>query len=506
MSWTIDVMSASVAEAASGVALRKAGNLQAQAHETHTGLVLLVGDRAYKVKKPIITDFLDFSTPELRAAACEREVALNRRLSPDSYLGVGHFTDPDGGSVEPVVVMRRYPDSLRLASMVRDGRPVLDELDAVASRVAEFHRDATRTDAVEACGRPGAVAARWRQNLDQLAHYTGRGVLEELVREIRRLAERFMAGRAELFDRRIAEGRVVDGHGDLLADDIFCPPDHLAILDCLEFDDGLRYVDAIDDAAFLAMDLEFLGRPDLAELFLDLYRRHSADTAPSALTHFYVAYRAVVRAKVDCIRADQGHGEARADVRRHLDIALRHLRAATVQLIIVGGGPGTGKSTLSRALAEQLAAEVISTDDIRKQMQRAGTITGSVGEVNAGLYTPQNVSAVYAEVLRRAANALHSGRSVILDGTWRNTEQRERARRIADRAAVPLVILTCSVPLDEAAHRIDTRSDTASDATPVIAAAIAAEPGADHGGHLIDTTRPLADSVAEAQQICCTAI
>ena len=139
-------------------------------------------------------------------------------------------------------------------------------------------------------------------------------------------------------------------------------------------------------------------------------------------------------------------------------------------------------------------------------MRQAGTITGSAGDVNAGLYTPQNVSAVYQEVLRRSADTLSAGRSVILDGTWRDAEQRERARRIADRARVPLVVLTCSAPLDEAALRIQTRRDTTSDATPHIAAAIAAGLGDDHGGHLIDTTRPLADSVAQAQQICCTAI
>lgn len=500
-------MSASVVKADRGaIALRKTGNLHAEARETHTGVVVLLGDRAYKVKKPIRTDFLDFRTPENRVAACEREVALNRRLSPESYLGVGHFAGPDGGSDEPVVVMRRYVDSVRLASMIRDGRPVYEQLDAIAQRVAEFHRNAARSEVIDGCGRPGAVAARWRQNLDQIAHHTGRGVLGQRVSEIRRLAERFMAGRSALFDRRIAERRVVDGHGDLLADDIFCPGDHLAILDCLEFDDSLRFVDVVDDAAFLAMDLEFLGRQDLAELFLDSYRQHSGDTAPSALAHFYIAYRAVVRAKVDCVRVDQGHDEARADARRHLDIAAQHLRSATVQLIIVGGGPGTGKSTLSHALAEQLDAEVISTDDVRKQMQAAGTITGSVGEVNTGLYSPQNVSAVYTEVLRRAADTLSVGRSVILDGTWRGAEQRERARRIADRARVPLVILTCSAPLDEVALRIETRTDSTSDATPDIAAAIAAASGYGHDGHLIDTTRPLAQSVAEAHQICCTAI
>nr|MDT0526550.1 AAA family ATPase [Streptomyces sp. DSM 41633] len=135
-----------------------------------------------------------------------------------------------------------------------------------------------------------------------------------------------------------------------------------------EFDDRLRYVDGIDDAAFLAMDLEFLGRADLAAFFLDRYQRYAGDAAPSSLTDFYIAYRAVVRAKVDCVRAEQGHDEAVDLARRHADIALRHLRSGTVQLIVVGGGPGTGKTTVSRALAAQLGAQVVSTDDVRRQL------------------------------------------------------------------------------------------------------------------------------------------
>ena len=140
-----------------------------------------------------------------------------------------------------------------------------------------------------------------------------------------------------------------------------------------------------------------------ADLFLDEYRSRASDPAPLALKNFYIAYRAVVRAKVDCVRVAQGHEEAAADARRHIDIALKHLRAGTVQLIIVGGGPGTGKTTLSRALAEQLGAQVISTDDVRRELQRAGVIAGTAGVLDAGLYTPENVCTVYDEVAATCA-------------------------------------------------------------------------------------------------------
>ncbi|OBG87024.1 hypothetical protein A5699_20160 [Mycobacterium sp. E802] len=481
-----------------------AGNLDAQVHETHTGVVILLGGRAYKAKKPIVTDFLDFTTPEQREAACRHEVALNSRLAPDSYLGVAHLVGPDGEGAEPVVVMRRYADDIRLSSLVEAGTEVGHWLDEIARILAEFHRNAERGATVDAQGSGQAVIARWRQNLDELERFPD--IESDVVLEIRRLVEQYVAGRAELFDARIAQGRIVDGHADLLTDDIFCPPAGPAILDCLEFDDALRHVDGIDDAAFLAMDLEFLGRADLAELFLDHYRRYAEDPAPQSLIDFYIAYRAGVRAKVECVRAGQGRPEAAVDARRHLELALTHLRSGTVQLVIVGGGPGTGKSTLAHALAPYLPAHVVSTDDVRRELADAGVIEGEPGSLDAGLYTPQNVAVVYDEVLHRARRQLAHGVSVILDGTWRDPDQRRRAHRLAAEISVPTVEFTCSVPLDRASERIRTRTATTSDATPQIAAALAEQDAQAGDGHVIDTSRPLADSVADARRICRLAV
>lgn len=479
----------------------KAGDLNAQVRETHTGIVFLVGDKAYKAKKPLITDFLDFSTPERRKRACENEVALNRRLAPESYLGVGQFSGPGGGAAEPVVVMRRYPDDERLASLVTNSEPVHHHLCVIAEKLAHFHADAKRSHVIDTHGSVGAVAARWQQNLRELARHTAT-VPAESLREVARLVSRFGQSRAALFDQRIADHRIVDGHADLLADDIFCTSDGPAVLDCLEFDDHLRYVDGIDDAAFLAMDLEFLGRKDLADHFLDEYCRRAADTAPQALKDFYIAYRATVRAKVDCVRVAQGHPDAAADARKHIDIALDHLRAGTVRLVVIGGGPGTGKTTLSRALAQQIGAQVISTDDVRRELAQSGAITGAVGALDAGLYSPDNVSRVYDEVLRRAQLALSAGRSVILDGTWRDAHQRERAHKLAEETSVPMVEFSCSLPLEQASARIEGRRNSTSDATPEIAVALVELDAESEETHRIDTSRPLAESVAKVQQIC----
>ncbi|MCH9728173.1 MAG: AAA family ATPase [Actinomycetia bacterium] len=478
------------------------GDLAAQVRETHTGVVILLGDLAFKAKKPVVTDFLNFSTAADRERACQHEVALNKRLAPDSYLGVAHFSDPQGSPPEPVIIMRRHPDAARLASLVNSGEPCFDQVLAIARVLARFHAVAERGETIDAQGTRDAVWARWRQNLDELETYAEDVVSPDSLREVRRMAERFVAGRELLFTERIAERRILDGHADLLADDIFCLPDGPALLDCLEFDDQLRYVDGIDDAAFLAMDLEFLGHRDLADYFLDQYTKWADDPAPRGLVDFYIAYRAVVRTKVDCVRVTQGHGEAAAEAHRHLAIALEHLRAGTVQLIIVAGGPGSGKTTLSTALAAQLGAHVISTDDVRRRLQDEGVISGPAGELNAGLYSPANVAAVYDEVMKQAEIWLGRGHSVILDGTWRDPQERGRVHQLSDLISVPIVEFNCTVPIVEASARVAGRPRSSSDATPEIAVALAeASCGGPHV-HDIDTTRPLAASVKEAQEIC----
>ncbi len=470
-------------------------------HETHTGLVVLVGDLAYKVKKPLRTDFLDFSTPERREQACQRELELNRRLASASYLGVAHLNAQWAGASEPVLVMKRHPDSARLATMVRCGQQVNAPLIAIAEVLAKFHDSAERGPLVAAQGSVAAVHARWEANFAELQQFVGTVIDRHRIEAVKRLADRFVAGRAPLFTGRLHDGRIVDGHGDLLADDIFCLPTGPQILDCLEFDDNLRYVDTIDDAAFLAMDLEFLGRKDLGDFFLDQYSRLAADPAPQALKDFYVAYRALVRAKVDCVRFTQGHSDAAADASRHLDIAFEHLQACSVRLAVVGGGPGTGKTTLALALAARVGAAVISTDEVRRALQTAGAIGGETGVLNAGLYSAHNVAAVYREVLRQARIHLANGRSVILDGTWRDPSCRDQVRQLAIQTHAAEVELMCSTSKNTAARRVaDRPAGGLSDATPQIATALA---DGQHWpeAHRVDTGRPPSESVCAAEAL-----
>ncbi|CQD15095.1 Cytidylate kinase [Mycobacterium lentiflavum] len=474
--------------------------------ETHTGIVVLAGDRAFKAKKPIATHFLDFRTTELRERACLREIELNGRLSPESYLGIAHLTDPCGGPAEPIVVMRRYREEDRLTSFITRGPDdaARDVLDTIADVLARFHARAERSLEISAEGKLSAVDGRWRQNLSELNSFVGKPFSEisfKLLARVQRLAAEFVSGRAALFARRVEEGCIVDGHGDLLADDIFWAEGKPALLDCLEFDDKLRHIDRIDDAAFLAMDLEFMGRKDLGDYFVQRYIVHSGDRAPTSLWDFYIAYRAVVRAKVDCIRQSQGNPEAARDAGRHLAIAVRHLEHGSVRMALVGGNPGTGKSTVAHALAETVGAQVISTDNVRRELADSGVITGGAGILNGGLYRSRNVRRVYEVALDRARALLGDGYSVILDGTWRDPHLRSYAYSVASEMFSAVVELMCVARVETAAKRILTRGPGNSEVTPEIAAALAREHNGWDTASALDTSAPLEQTIQQAHAI-----
>lgn len=446
----------------------------AEIAETHVGIVVMIGDRAYKTKKPVRTAFLDFSTPAQRSAALHRELELNRRLTPDVYLGVGRFTGPDRPD-EPVLVMRRMPAERRLSTLVTAGSPVGETLRDLARLMAAFHARAGRGPGIAVDGGAAALRLRWQANVTELACYRDRLLPGDVLDEVGELALRFVDGRDALLTARCAAGRTVDGHGDLIADDVFCLPDGPRVLDCLDFDDHLRHVDALDDVAFLAMDLERLGRADLGALFLDDYAEFSGDPAPASLRHHYIAYRALVRAKVAGLRHDQsGAGQDAAAAVRYAGIALAHLRAGAVRLALVGGLPGTGKSTVAAAIADRRGAVLLSSDRIRKEIAGLDPAAGAAAGFREGLYSAEVTERLYAELLRRAEALLARGESVVLDASWTSERHRAAAAALAARSCGDLVALECRVPSAVAAQRIQGRGATASDATVEVAAAMAA--------------------------------
>lgn len=445
--------------------------------ETHVSCVFFIADRAYKMKKPVIMPFVDFSTMQARRAACEREVALNRRLAPDVYEGVATILDPGGQVCDHLVVMRRLPEDRRLETLIRaNAKGVERDVQSVARLLVPFHAAADRSDVINQAASIEAVRGDWEANTVELQPFCGPVVDPIVVAAIDDLARQYLAGREPLFAERMGAGRAVDGHGDLLAGDIFCLDDGPRVLDCLEFDDRLRYGDVLADVAFLAMDIERLGRSDLAALFLSTYRDEAGESWPDSLVHHWVAYRAQVRAKVACLRFHETGAAGSEDPSALLAIARDHLKAATVRLVVVGGLPGAGKSKLAAGLAGMFGWHVLRSDVVRKELAGLDPTTSAEAAFEFGLYRPEATAATYAEMLLRARALLGNGHSVVLDASWNAQGMREAAASLAADARATLIEIRCDAPFEIMADRVRARrvkGKDPSDASVNVASALA---------------------------------
>jgi aminoglycoside phosphotransferase family enzyme/predicted kinase len=448
--------------------------------ETHISVLVFVGDRVYKLRKPVRFGFLDFTDRRVREADCRREVELNRRLAPDVYLGVADI-EMDGEPIDHMVVMRALPDERRLATLVRAGSDVDGCLEQVATALATFHARARRSPAVSDAATEVALEATWEANFEETGRFVGTVLDPTTDRKIRTLAVRWLRRHTGLLRDRITSGHVCDGHGDLQAEDIFCLDDGVRILDCIEFTDRLRYGDVCADVAFLAMDLERLGRPDLAERFVYHYESRSGDRLPRALLHHCIAQRAYVRTKVACLRLEQGVAGSDGAARELHALALRHLRQARQALVLVGGLPGTGKSTLTAGLAAETGWAILRSDEVRGELQPPREdrgVEGPTSEPGAGRYAPDAVDAVYQELVRRARHHLNEGESVIVDASWIDAAHRAAAAQAVAETGNELIEFCCTCDDSVAAGRIErrrSRGDDASEATPRVRQAMTRE-------------------------------
>lgn len=472
--------------------------------ETHSALVFLVGDRAYKVKKPVSLGFLDFSTLEQRRAVCHDEVQLNRRLAPDVYLGVHDLVGTDGVPYEHLVVMRRMPQDRALSALVDAGADVRDDLRQLARLLAGFHATARTSPAIAATGSVDSVRGLWDSGLQSLADFVGPVLDVATHDELVRLAGRYLDGRGPLFALRQAEGRIRDGHGDLLSADVYCLPDGPRVLDCIEFDPRLRYGDVLLDVAFLAMDLTDRGHPELARAFLSDYEEFSGQYQPASLTRHYLAYRAQVRSKVTCLRWAQGDEAARPAAQHLAALALQELQAAAVRLVLVGGPPGAGTSTVAGGLADRHGWALARSDVVRKQLAGLRPEDRAAAPLDTGLYAPGSTDRTYDELLAHARTALSFGESVVLDASWSDPARRAAARAVAEQTCSELVELVCSAPPEVVAERTARRAAEgrdASDADPRTAALLAERFAPWPEAHVLDTTRPPDAVLATATEL-----
>jgi aminoglycoside phosphotransferase family enzyme/predicted kinase len=456
-----------------------------EVRQTHISVVFLAGPYVYKVKKPVDFGFLDFSTLEKRHHFCAEEVRLNRRLAPDVYLdvvpivraGVGLKLEGPGEAVEWAVKMQRLPDEATLLEWLRRGEVGPELAETLAHRIVSFHRTAAETPVPESFGRFDAVARNLRDIFTQSEPQVGNTVSCPVFNRLRALTEESLERLRPLIESRAHHGMTRDTHGDLHLDHVYYFPDRqqpndLVIIDCIEFTERFRYADPVADMAFPYMDFLFHGRRDLARMFADAYFAASGDEEGRRLLPLYTAYRASVRGSVEGLKLAEKEISAtdrRADLqkaRAHWLLALGQLEEPGRRpcLLLVTGLPGTGKSTLARALAERSNFEVVRSDVVRKEL--AGLVPHELTppEARAHLYSADWNDRTYAECLRQAEELLFQGKRVLVDATFREEARRRTFLEAAVRWGVPGALIVCEAKTDTIRERLAGRRHDASDA------------------------------------------
>lgn len=448
--------------------------------ETHLSWVFLVKERVYKLKKPVNFGFVDFSTVQARRLACETEVVLNRRLAPEVYLGVralyrsaqGQYSFvAQGAVVDWAVYMRRLPDDARADVLLdRDGLQ-LEALDSLAQRIADFHKRCDSDERISAFGLPEAIRVNVEENFEQTRGHIAECITQEQAQSLKHWQREFLRMHHEQLVHRVRNGYIRDGHGDLRLEHAYWLEGEWTVIDCIEFNERFRYADTCADVAFLSMDLAACGHVTFAERFIAQYARATHDFELYSLLDFYQSYRAFVRGKVALLSNDQPEGiapELLAKARHYFLLALAggYKPLVPQRLIAVGGMIASGKSTLADRLSFELACPVVDADRTRKHL-RGVNATDSLNEgAWVGAYDPVFSEKVYAQILTNARHVLLSGRSVVLDASFRGSADRKRAKALADELDIPFLFIEARVPKAVAIKRLAAREgqESVSDA------------------------------------------
>lgn len=475
------------------------------------------------MKKANDFGFFDYSTPALRHQFCEQEVVLNSRLAPQVYQGVapvlaypgdsfrfgptfspGHIPAPgteiEGGQViDYAVVMQRLPEEATLAARVAAGTATPKLLAAVAAPIARFHTSVPTTKYISDFGSLRVIRGNWEENFEQMRPYIGRALNQETFERIALYIHEFLAGYAELFHTRVREGHIRDCHGDLRLQHVYildrAGESAIYVVDCIEFNERFRYSDVAAEIAFLTMELDAAGRPDLSRAFVDAYVRLTGDQALYELLPFYACYRACVRGKVLSFQLDQPEvpAQQREIVRKEADtlftLAAGYAGGPTrPTLLLVGGLMGTGKSTLAGMLSEETGWTLISSDATRKQLAGVDPAAPQANAFSEGLYSPAWSARVYQTMLDQASALLACGRSVILDATFARRAYRHAAAQEAALYGANLVFIECQAPRELTLQRLASRWQARLAQQPGLASAAS------------DARPELYDSQAEAWQ------
>ncbi len=455
--------------------------------ETHISSVLLAGEFAYKIKKPVNLGFVDFSTLARRRLYCEEEIRLNRRTAPQLYLDAVPITGTeaqpriggDGNVIEYAVRMRRFEDEALLDRRARRGELAADEIDRLAQAIADFHAVAARATRESGYGTPDRAIDWARENFSQLQARPLAGV-QATLDQLLQWTEREFEGRRASMARRLEGGQVRECHGDLHLGNIVllngCP----TLFDAIEFNPQLRWIDVINDLAFAFMDLFDHGLERFAWRLLDRYLQATGEYAGLEVLRFYAVYRALVRAKVARIRADQPsisadeHAGALAHCAHYVRLAdsLSQIRLPRPLLVITFGLSGAGKTTVASLLLERLGALRVRSDVERKRLFSVARGTRLVDGALTAMYAHDATRRTYARLFELARTITAAGYPAIIDAAFLRRAERDEFRALAGTLGARFVLIECTAPADVLRARIARRMEQGSDASDATVAVL----------------------------------
>lgn len=413
--------------------------------QTHISDVFIAPPFVYKVKKPVDFGFLDFTSLKKRKYFCEKEVELNSRLC-DIYVGVEEISISDGNykfgrgdkTIEYAIKMKRLPERYFLKNLIQRGDVSLHDLRRIIEKLVEFYESQNQNVNIDDFGKPENIKSFIYGNISLIRNFIGNTISSATHEAIKFYNDTFFERYSSLFQERIEKGFIKDCHGDLHLNNINITTDYVCIHDCIEFNDRFRFIDVASDIAFLAMDLDFNGRRDLADfVVLEVSKRMSDDTIFEVID-FYKCYRAFVRGKVESLKSEEPNlpkREARSSHKRATDYFRRSLQYALFgsrpALIVIFGMIGTGKSTLAELISRELNCDVIVSDKVRKEILGIAPTERRYESFHKGIYSEATTDRVYDEIIKLGKRAAESGNTVILDASF----SKRRHRKLAVKAA-----------------------------------------------------------------------
>jgi aminoglycoside phosphotransferase family enzyme/predicted kinase len=426
--------------------------------ETHISHVFLTGDYVYKIKKPVNLDFLDFTTLKKRCYYCRQEVILNKRLSHNVYLDAvpinlkeGKYrVNGPGIPVEYAVKMRQLPWDRSMVNLLKRKKVNRDLVKELSEVLAEFYSRSPSVENIHAAGDWETVLANCEENFRQTIMFAGEIVDDRIFQIVRSSTLSFLYRKKELFGNRIKSKKIRDCHGDLRAGHIYFTDEGIQIIDCIEFNERFRFQDVTSDLAFLAMDLDYEGFPQIADDLLEDYAKRTQDPDLFVLIDFYKCYRAFVRCKVHCIRLQdkdldkQVRKKLIRGTRKYLDLAYQYAgRFTRPTLWVVCGMPGSGKSTISNELSRIFRIKSFQSDVIRKELH--GLKPGDFSDIpfETGIYSKGASNLTYGRLLLLAQEEIEQGRSVVLDATYSRRQYRSEALRLANDIDANIIFVEC---------------------------------------------------------------